>query len=161
MNMRTALYRWYTKENGEKVRALQGKVFELEGEDIYYRDMSEHHGRMFKYDGSWNLDFRTYQYLRDHDIRRLHYYWKKDKKVYVTSVRKIASWIERNKVVLSKVNGHTQLFLPKAIFNQYRKWYPVPWINKETNIANKYVEDFSIPKDIKQRLAKEFRRKYA
>lgn len=56
----------------------------------------------------------------DNGIKSIHYFWKKDHKLFVTTTRKIASWKDRKKVVLSKLHGHTQLFLQKAIFSQYK-----------------------------------------
>ena len=130
--MRTALYRYY-KDKGKTRYALQGKVFEVGDSTIYYRDLHEHKGRLWKEEGSWNLDFRTYQWLRSNGVDYIDYFWKKDGRLYRTTPRKVAGWLEKGKVKLEFVGGHRQLFLPKRIFKVMDKYYRDPWITYTTD----------------------------
>lgn len=166
--MNAALFRWYTKQDGTKVKALQGKVFNLKGKDIFYRDLKEHHGRMFKHAGAWNLDYRTFKFLKKYRVKHIHYYWHFNKKLYTVTTRKIDSWIKRGKIVKEKINGHTQLFLPKEIFTQQKKDYTPPWLRREidisTNVERVLAEEKATPDgyfNTMRKLGKVFRQRYA
>lgn len=138
--MNTVLMRWYTKENGEKVKALQGKIFELGEKLIYYRDLSEHHGRLWKHEGAWNLDARTYDFIKNAGVNEIHYYWKVNRKLYTTTPATIDSWIKRGKVEHEKLNGHTQLFISKEMFKEGKRHYSPPWCYNETDVSNFKIE---------------------
>lgn len=161
--MNTALYRWYTNNN-RKVKALQGKVFSPEGKLIYYRDFSEHKGRLWMSKGSWNIDYRTFLWLQKNGVKEIHYFWEMQGKLFITSVRKVAKWLKEGRLKVEFLNGHRQIFLPKGMFRETVRNYHVFWIKKETDAGaseRRIVEDFTIPVNIKLRLAEEFRRKYA
>ena len=82
--MNTCLYRWYTYNN-KKIRALQGKVFDVGGKSIFYRDVHEHKSRLWLDEGAWNLDYRTFEWLRRNGVQEIHYFWHKDRKLYRTT----------------------------------------------------------------------------
>ena len=160
--MRTALYRFYTKADGHKVKALQGKVFAPNGKLIFYRDLHEHKGRLWLEEGAWNLDYRTFLWLEKNAVKEIHYYWKKTKRLYIVTPRKIRKWLNEERLKVKSMGGHRQIFLPKLMFGEHWRVYPVPWIQKETDINKFQIPDTDVETVLKarKRLAKEWR-KYA
>ena len=153
--MRTVLYRYYTKDNGQLVKSLQGKVFDNGQELIFYRDLHEHKGRLWLEEGAWNLDYRTYLWLKAHDIKSINYFWTKEKKLYVLTIKKIQMRLDRGALAVRKIGGHRQIFLPKYLFFEKKRQYSVPWITTQTDSGQEErVEDFSMPVSVFAELKK-------
>ena len=163
--MKTALYRWYTKQDKTRVKSLQGKVFEVDGKLIFYRDVHEHKGRLWTNDGAWNLDMKTYDWLRIHKVKEVHYFWTKNKKLYRITMGMIRNRLKKGAIDVKKLHGHTQMFIPVYSFKKTVRNYPVPWIKKETDVGKIEPIDIDVTYDsyiiARKRMADDFRKKYA
>lgn len=159
----TVLYRWY-KYQGKNIKALQGKVFEVEGKSIYYRDIWEHKSRLWDADGAWNLDYKTYEWLVKQHIEEVHYFWHKDNSLYIITVGKIKSQIKKGFIQIRQEGGHRQLFIVRQLFTKTKKTYNDPWIKKETDVSKIEklypVKNLPIATDIRYRLKEIFLEKY-
>ena len=153
--MKTVLYRYYTKDNGQLVKSLQGKVFDNGQEIIFYRDLHEHKGRLWLEEGAWNLDYRTYLWLKAHDIKSIHYFWTKEKKLYVLTIKKIQIRLNKGSLVIRNIGGHRQIFLLKYLFFEKKRQYSVPWNTESTDSGKEeMVEDFIMPVSVFAELKK-------
>jgi len=153
------LVRWYY-QNGRPIKTLQGKVIKVNDQWIYYRDLWEHKGRMWKEAGGWNIDYRTLLWLKLHSIKQVHYFWHKDNKLYITTVNKIFLRLKSKELKVEKIGGHRQVFLPKTLFKQTEKNYTVAWVKPETDVSKaerQIIEDYTIPLDVRFRLAEIWR----
>lgn len=162
-SVRTVLYRYY-QNNGELVRALQGKVFRPAGYDflVFYRDIHEHKSRLWTENGAWNLDWRTFLWLEFAKVREIHYAWHKNGKLYALSVSRVRKWLNEGKLKVKDVGGHRQLFLPRSMFEERKLDYPVPWIRSETDsgrFVKVRVEKEAPPATMKEYVASRMRLK--
>jgi len=130
--MRAVVFRYY-QNNGVKIKAQQGKVFEANGKLIFYRDLHGHKGRLWMEDGAWNLDYRTFLFLKKVGVSEIHYFWHKEGALYCIEVGALSRKIQRGEVKILKLNGHRQVFIPKWLFQKKQKDYPIPWIRNEVD----------------------------
>ena|SRR3990167_1003502 len=163
--MRAALERGYTNADGKYKKYLQGKVFEVEGQTVYYRDISPNRSEMYgAYQfRSWNIDHMVYEWLREQGIEKMYYFEKKSGQLYRTTVRKVENAIGRGEAVKDKQNNHTQYFLPRHIFDQeLKEEFEIKteagkYIRRVVNVADSMDRKVEINYAVKRELSKMYK----
>jgi len=169
------LVRTYTDAQKRLVSYPQCKVFSFNDEFIAFRDIYRHKSQLFR-DDSWNLDHLVFDWLKLHGVKKIYYFERKTKKLFKITIKRIENALKRKEAYKEKLHNHTQYFIPRYLWSTNppeknevlviaRKWIKaeisVGWMGDTFDRLEKREPSTYINPKIKQRLAKEFREKYA
>jgi len=169
------LVRKYTDAYKQFVSYPQCKVFFFNDEFIAFRDIYRHKSQLFR-DDSWNLDHLAFDWLKLHGVKKIYYFERKNRKLFKITIKRIENALERKEAYKEKLHNHTQYFIPRYLWSTNpaeknevlvasRKWIKseidVGWMANTFDKLEKREPSTYINLEVKQRLAKVFREKYA